>query len=392
MATLVLRQSKGSPLTNNEVDANFTNLNDELGTKLASASYNAADILTKLKTVDGTTSGLDADLVRGLANSATLPLITDKSSIVTRDSTGNTELNALTLTGALAATSANFSGAVSVGSITIAGGSIPVTAGGTGATNAANARTNLGLVIGTNVQAYTATVNALATLASATDTIAYFTGAGTAATTTYTAYARSLDAAANASAAQTTLGVRVGTDVQPFSSELSAYSAVTTAGLIVRTAANTITSRTITGVTGDIDVVNGSGVGGNPALSVGANIPRLASANTFAAASNTFTNTVYAGTFQLTSDARLKDDIQTLSNALEKVLQLRGVSFTRKGVPEIGLIAQEVEVIVPTVVQESPEGYKTVAYQNMVGLLIEAIKEQNATIRDLTARLEKLEK
>lgn len=392
MATLVLRQSKGSPLTNNEVDANFTNLNDELGTKLASSAYTAADILTKLKTVDGTTSGLDADLVRGLANSATLPLITDKSSIVTRDSTGNTELNALTLAGALSGTSATFSGAISVGSITIAGGSIPVTAGGTGSTTASGARTNLGLAIGTNVQAYTATVNALANLTSAADTISYFTGAGTAATTAYTAYARSLDAAANASAAQTTLGLRIGTDVQPFSSELSAYSAVTTAGLIVRTAANTITSRTITGVIGDIDVTNGNGIGGNPALSVGANIPRLAAANTFEASSNTFTNTVYAGTFQLTSDARLKDDVQTLSDALEKVLQLRGVSFTRKGVPEIGLIAQEVEVVVPTVVQESPDGYKTVAYQNMVGLLIEAIKEQNATIKDLTARLEKLEK
>ena len=392
MATLVLRQSKGSPLTNNEVDANFTNLNDELGTKLASSAYTAADILTKLKTVDGTTSGLDADLVRGLANSATLPLITDKSSIVTRDSTGNTELNALTLAGALSGTSATFSGAISVGSITIAGGSIPVTAGGTGSTTASGARTNLGLAIGTNVQAYTATVNALANLTSAADTISYFTGAGTAATTAYTAYARSLDAAANASAAQTTLGLRIGTDVQPFSSELSAYSAVSTAGLIVRTAANTITSRTITGVIGDIDVTNGNGIGGNPALSVGANIPRLAAANTFEASSNTFTNTVYAGTFQLTSDARLKDDVQTLSDALEKVLQLRGVSFTRKGVPEIGLIAQEVEVVVPTVVQESPDGYKTVAYQNMVGLLIEAIKEQNATIKDLTARLEKLEK
>ena len=53
MATLVLRQSKGSPLTNTEVDTNFTNLNDEVGTKLASASYTAADVLTKIKTVDG---------------------------------------------------------------------------------------------------------------------------------------------------------------------------------------------------------------------------------------------------------------------------------------------------------------------------------------------------
>ena len=65
MATITLRSVKGSPLTNDEVDANFNNLNVELGTKLAASSYNAADILTKLKTVDGSGSGLDADSLRG---------------------------------------------------------------------------------------------------------------------------------------------------------------------------------------------------------------------------------------------------------------------------------------------------------------------------------------
>ena len=65
MATIILRSVKGSPLTNDEVDANFNNLNVELGTKLAANAYTAADILTKLKTVDGSGSGLDADSLRG---------------------------------------------------------------------------------------------------------------------------------------------------------------------------------------------------------------------------------------------------------------------------------------------------------------------------------------
>ena len=65
MATITLRSIKGSPLTNDEVDANFNNLNVELGNKLASSNYTASDILTKLKTVDGSGSGLDADTLRG---------------------------------------------------------------------------------------------------------------------------------------------------------------------------------------------------------------------------------------------------------------------------------------------------------------------------------------
>ena len=70
MATLTLRTTKGSPLTNAEVDANFTALNTEVGTKLTATSYTAADVLSKLLTVDGTGSGIDADTLDGL-NSAT---------------------------------------------------------------------------------------------------------------------------------------------------------------------------------------------------------------------------------------------------------------------------------------------------------------------------------
>ena len=62
---------------------------------------------------------------------------------------------------------------------------------------------------------------------------------------------------------------------------------------------------------------------------------------------------------------------------------MRGVSFTKDGNPGMGVIAQEVELIVPEVVQNNQDGYKSVAYGNLVGVLIEAIKELRAEIKSL---------
>jgi hypothetical protein len=391
MATLVLRQSKGSPLTNNEVDANFTNLNADIQTRVLITDFNANNILTYLKTVDGSGSGLDADTVDGYNAVAAMPAGPDYSSLVARDAAGNSVFNSITSTGTINGVSATFSGALNVGSISISGGSIPVAVGGTGATNASNARANLGLTIGTNVQAWNTKLDALTTATYAADTIPYFTGATTTSATSLTAYARTLIAASSDSAARTVLGVRVGTDVQPFSAELSAEASLATNGITVRNGSNSRVTRAITGVTGEIEVSNGDGVSGNPALSIGSNIPRLANNNTFAGGSNTFSGTVYAASFQVSSDARLKENVETLNNAVETVSKLRGVSYTKNGVPEIGVIAQEIETVLPKVVGEDPNGYKTVAYGNIVGLLIEAIKEQQETIKELTTRLEKLE-
>lgn len=392
MATLVLRTTKGSPLTNVEVDANFTNLNDELATKLNSASYNAADILTKIKTVDGTGSGLDADFLDGMSALSTLPVPTDKSSIVARDATGNTSLNALTLSGALLGTSATLTGNLSVGSITISGGSIPVTVGGTGATNATNARLNLGLEIGVNVQAYDVELAAIAELTSAADRLPYYTGSGTAALATFTSFARTLVDDPDAASARSTLGLVLGTDVQPYDADLVALSGISTDGIYVRTGNGTSVTRGITGTTGRIIVTNGDGISGNPTINAGEDVPSLAANNTFAGSSNTFNGTVFASLFQQSSDARLKADVKTLNNAVDVVNNLRGVSYLKDGKKEIGLIAQEVEQFLPEVVGESADGFKTVAYANVVGLLIEAIKEQQITIKELNTRLEKLEK
>ena len=88
------------------------------------------------------------------------------------------------------------------------------------------------------------------------------------------------------------------------------------------------------------------------------------------------------------SDERLKKDVKTIDNALEKVNQLRGVSYERidSGKKQIGVIAQEVEKVIPEVVLDG-EDYKSVSYGNIVGLLIEAIKDLNKEVESLKEQL-----
>ena len=102
--------------------------------------------------------------------------------------------------------------------------------------------------------------------------------------------------------------------------------------------------------------------------------------------SGNFTATGNVGAY---SDLALKEDIYQIENALDKVKKLRGVHFTRKAnnSKEIGVVANEVEKVVPELVDEHEDKelgtVKTMKYANTVGLLIEAVKDLSKQIEEL---------
>ncbi|CUH61547.1 tail fiber domain-containing protein [Thalassobacter stenotrophicus] len=98
----------------------------------------------------------------------------------------------------------------------------------------------------------------------------------------------------------------------------------------------------------------------------------------------TFTGVVTAPNFVSSSDARLKSDVETIAGALALVSALRGVRFTMDGSRQIGVIAQEVQAVLPEVVRaDAQTGQLSVAYGNITGLLIEAVKELSARVAEL---------
>jgi hypothetical protein len=181
----------------------------------------------------------------------------------------------------------------------------------------------------------------------------------------------------------------------------------------------TVPDARISGAYTGITAINGSGIGGTsgdwwtkiPLISGGGvlEIGRYIDFHSAAAGTTDFdvriectgsnaitfgtSTAVTAGTFTASSDIKLKKNIKTLTNSLEKVLSLRGVEYDRIDIEghHIGVVAQEVEQIIPEVVSES-NGTKSVAYANLVAVLIEAIKEQQEQINNLEHQLIELKK
>ena len=93
--------------------------------------------------------------------------------------------------------------------------------------------------------------------------------------------------------------------------------------------------------------------------------------------------TITAVDFNTTSDITLKNNIQPVSNPLEKINQLSGYTFNwnHNDKPAVGVMAQEVEKVFPEMVTTGTDGYKRVNYDSLVPVLIEAIKELSSKIK-----------
>jgi len=147
---------------------------------------------------------------------------------------------------------------------------------------------------------------------------------------------------------------------------------------------NTTTPGTNFHVVGDVLIQTGAlGVGVNPNATDG----RIDASNDIVAYSS--------------SDRRLKENITPIANALDKVKSLTGVEFDWKEETksahgyeghDTGVIAQEVQEVMPTAVRTNDTGYLAVRYEKMIGLLIEAMKEQQTQIDELKAKLDGLTK
>jgi hypothetical protein len=406
MATITLRATKGSPLTNNEVDANFNNLNTELGTKLASADFTGANILTKIKTVDGALSGLDADTLDGYNQDTA----NTNNTIVRRDGSGDFAANIITANDF----QGQFSGTANITSGTITGiTALGLAEGGTGGSTASAARTSMGLAIGSDVQAWSAVLDDIGGVTQAADKVPYFNSSSTASTFTVTSTARSLLDDTSASAMRSTLGLAIGSNVQGYDADLSAIGALSTTGIAVRTGNGTWATRSLVAGSG-VSISNTDGVSGNITISTGQNTTTAGnvefnSLGIGTAASGTTgeiraTNTITS----YYSDERLKQNIELIPNALDKVDALRGITYNPNTLAEsfgydstsneVGVIAQDVQKVLPEAVKPAPfdrmifegteisksgEDYMTVQYERLVPLLVEAIKELNKQIKEL---------
>jgi hypothetical protein len=272
MATLTLRSLKGSPLSNTEVDLNFTALNLELEQKLFIEDFNPGTILSRLRNADGIGSGLDSDFVRGLELS-TDPL---PNTIAQRSTSGNLSANLfLAVTGFQGNLVGNVTGNVS-GTASGLSQTLVVTSGGTGATTPSQARTNLGLgnISVQNINSVNLTGGQITgmSLVAATNLTGYLTGdvSGTSANIRGIAIlANGGTGASTAAQARTNLGLAIGSNVQAWSTTLDSLVNPSIDGLLGKYQGQV---RNLTIVPGsNISVVDGNGKAASGNISVGLN-------------------------------------------------------------------------------------------------------------------------
>jgi len=136
--------------------------------------------------------------------------------------------------------------------------------------------------------------------------------------------------------------------------------------------------------------LTGTSYNGSTAVTIATNATSSNTASTIVArdGSGNFTaGTITATDFNSTSDINLKENVNTVENALETISSLRGVSFDWKetGRGSYGVIAQELEEVLPDLVKSGE--VKSVNYNGIIGVLIEAVKELSAEVEELKKKV-----
>ena len=407
MATLVLRTIKGTPLTNAEVDGNFSNLNVEKTERDGTIPFTGkqtfvqsgsarASIRLPEGSADPTSPEVgdvwnNAGILRfRVAAGTTVDLITSGGN---NAFTGNVEVGGdLTVEGNLVVngtvTTIN-STVVAVDDKNIELGSVAVPTNATadgggislkGATdktfNWVNATTswtsseNVDLASGRTFR-----INNVAVLSA-------------------TALGSSVLASSLTSVGTISAGVWNGT-VVGVAFGGTGVSTVASNGQILIGNGSGYTAAALTGTANQLTVTNGAGT-------VTLSLPNLVQSGGFGAGTAAVNNELRAAgevTAYVTSDARLKENVTVLTNALDKVKQLSGYSFdwtaehiaNRGGEDgyfvrkrDIGVLAQEVMQVVPEAVGERDTGFLAVKYERLIPLLIEAVKELSEQVDKAT--------
>ena len=188
-----------------------------------------------------------------------------------------------------------------------------------------------------------------------------------------------------------TIRVAIGTIVTG-SSQINLGSATGNIALATQTTGDYVASLVQgTGVT----ITNNSGENATPTIAIGQSVATNATPTFGNLTINGSINATGDITAYYTSDKRHKNNIQPITNALLKVSKLNGVTWewnddvheVTKSTPKTGLIAQEVQEVLPEVIKEREDGFLALDYSKMMGLLVEAIKEQQIQIEELKAQI-----
>jgi hypothetical protein len=138
-------------------------------------------------------------------------------------------------------------------------------------------------------------------------------------------------------------------------------------------------------------VVSAGAIDLDPATSGDQDVAEITLENDETISNGTDGTVVISGNLSVSSDMRLKDNIESLGNTISEILNLDGKSYTRDGRNEIGLLAQDVELIYPELVSVDRKGMLAVNYQALSAILINGVKDQEARIAKQEERIVKLE-